>query len=260
MTITGATRIFPIIGHPVAGVFSPPAYNSYFENKGLDVRMIGLDIPPQALDAFWQLLRASPGIIGCSVTYPHKQAAFAEVDGMTPRAARLGALNTIRCTGDGRLMGEATDGLALSAAISEAGVDLAGRTAHIIGAGGGAGMAITDALCEQGIGGLILSERAPDRRAALNTLLDKHWRSVPIADPDAEADILINATTLGKADSDPLPFPSEVIRRAGLVCDAVTAPDDTALIAMARAAVATVVTGNDMGAGQLAAQLGFLGL
>ena len=57
--------------------------------------MFGLDLEPAALDGFWKVLRGSSNMLGCSITYPHKQAAFDAVDGMTDRAARLGALNTI---------------------------------------------------------------------------------------------------------------------------------------------------------------------
>ena len=49
------------------------------------------------------MLRHSPSLIGCSVTYPHKQVAFDAVDHRTGRAERLGALNTIRRELDGSL-------------------------------------------------------------------------------------------------------------------------------------------------------------
>lgn len=259
MTITGATRIFPIIGFPVAGVFSPPAFNAYFDRREIDAAMIGLDIAPAGLDAFWTLLRNSPNLLGCSITYPHKQAAFRAVDAMTDRAARLGALNTIRRDVDGRLVGEATDGLAMLRAIRRTGIDCRGRHARIVGAGGGAGLAIIDCLCENGIAALSLEETDAARRAALVNLLAQHWPAVEIRDGTG-SDILINATTLGKSALDPVVFRADEIENSLLVCDVVTGKIDTALIAAAKQADKLHVDGGAMGAEQIPVQIEFLGL
>jgi shikimate dehydrogenase len=258
--ITGTTKLFPIIGFPVAGVFSPPAFNARFEKHSLNVVMFAMDIAPDGLDAFWNVMRNSTNMIGCSVTYPHKQAAFQAVDGMTDRAARLGALNTIRRNADGSLTGEATDGLAMMSAISRTGVKIAGKTAHVLGAGGGAGMAIVDAVCQAGIRRLVIGETDTQRHLALRQLLSQHWPDVEVTEGNDPADILVNATTLGKRSSDPFPFSSLAIKSAFLCCDVVTASSGTAFALMTRDAGVPLVDGNAMGAGQLDAQLGFLGL
>ncbi|MBD1546974.1 shikimate dehydrogenase family protein [Roseibium aggregatum] len=260
MPITGATRLFPIIGHPVSGVFSPPAFNALFQKKNIDAVMVGLDIEPAALDGFWQVLRGSSNMLGCSITYPHKQAAFDAVDGMTDRAKRLGALNTIRREPDGRLTGDATDGLAMVSTIAGTGIEIRSKTAWITGAGGGAGKAIIDAFSEQGIGRLILEEIDPARCEAALRLVRDHWPKVEISDTLDDAQVLVNATTLGKSEKDPLPFPEAAIAKAELCCDVVTASGDTAFVQAAKAAGKTVVDGSGMGAGQLDVQLGFLGL
>ena len=116
MQITGKTKVLPIIGHPISGVFSPRAFNFSFQERGLDVVMVPMDVPVTGVKGLWELLRASSNMIGCSVTYPHKQAAFAAMDDCTQRAARLKAVNTVRCE-NSQLIGDATDGLAMCAAI-----------------------------------------------------------------------------------------------------------------------------------------------
>lgn len=259
MKITGATQLFPIIGFPVSGVFSPPAFNAAFEARGIDAVMVGLDIAPTGVDAFWTLLRNSPNLLGCSITYPHKQAAFRAVDSMTDRASRLGALNTIRRDKDGRLIGEATDGLAMLSAIGKAGLDCRGRHARIVGAGGGAGLAIIDCLCENGIAALTLEETDATRRSALMNLLGHHWPEVEISQ-SGRADILVNATTLGKSPLDPMMFLPEEISAATLICDVVTGKTDTAQISAARQAGRRFVDGSAMGAEQIPVQLDFLGI
>ncbi len=256
--IRGSTEVIPIIGHPVSQVFSPPAFNAAFASDGLDCAMIPLDVPPQALDAFWAILRASPNMAGCSVTYPHKRAAFDAVDSHTPRAARLGALNTVRCEG-GQLIGDATDGVAMCAAIGAAKVNITGRSAVIVGAGGGAGIAIVDALCENGIRSISLIETHADRLNALKSFMRTNWADVDVDFAVRPSDIAINATALGKNEGDDCPFQDEVLAGAKIVGDVVTHPTGTRLSRAALAFKLHFVSGEDMGRCQLAAQRGFWG-
>ena len=148
----------------------------------------------------------------------------------------------------------------MCSAIAGTGYDIRGKTAWITGAGGGAGLAIIDALCEQGISGLILEEIDPARREAALRLVRDHWPEVEISETPGEAQVLVNATTLGKSEKDPLPFPEAVIARAELCCDVVTISGETAFVQAAKRAGKAVVDGSAMGAGQLDVQLGFLGL
>jgi shikimate dehydrogenase len=254
--IKGSTEIIPIIGHPVSQVFSPPVFNAAFARDGLDCAMIPLDVPPHALDAFWAILRASPNMAGCSVTYPHKRAAFDAVDRHTPRVARLGALNTVRFE-DGQLLGDATDGVAMCAAIVAAGEKITGRSAVIVGAGGGAGIAIVDALCENGIRSLSLIETHDERLKALKSFMKVNWADVDVGFAIRPSDIAINATTLGKSEGDDCPFEDDVLAGAKIVCDVVTSPTGTQLGCAATAFNLPFVSGEDMGRCQLAAQRGF---
>lgn len=257
MPITGTTQIFPIIGSPVSGVFSPPAFNLLFQDRGLDIVMVPMDIPAAGIGTFWDLLRSSGNMIGCSVTYPHKQAAFSVMDDCTPRAARLGAVNTVRCE-NGRLIGDSTDGLAMCAAIDATGIPIKDSVVHIIGAGGGAGIAIVDALCERGIGEMILDETDPARAQSVKDLLAKFWPDVTVSEVPKQASILINATTLGKSRADALPFREEDITSAALVCDVVTSETSTKLCEAAASRDIATVSGHQMGQGQLDVQLAFL--
>ena len=101
--------------------------NARFQALQLDAHMIPMEIPANALDDFWKMLRASKSFLGCSIIYPHKRAAFAAADRMTERAKRLGAINTIRGHPDGRLEGDSTDGLAALGALQRAGFEICGR-------------------------------------------------------------------------------------------------------------------------------------
>lgn len=260
MEITGKTWSFPIIGHPVDEVFSPPAYNRWFRENDVDCRMLALDLAPQAVARFLSLIRASPSFIGCSVTHPFKQAAFAQVDSLTARASRVGAVNTIRRDGGGKLSGDATDGRAMVEAIEALGGSICGNSALVLGAGGGAGRAIADALCESGVARLCLLDTDPGRLRTAERNVLGNWPDVPTSTTREEAAILINATTLGKAGDDSMPFASDQILGADMVCDVVTRRGRTRLVERALELDRMVISGPDMGMAQLGPQLGFLGL
>lgn len=260
MEFTGTTQLVPIIGRPVETVFSPPAFNRWFSARDLDVRMVALDVAPEALGAFITVLRSSQSLLGCSITYPHKQAAFDICHHRTDRARRLGALNTMRRLPDGTLSGDATDGLAMITAIQTTGQTVAGKSALVLGAGGGAGQAIADALCAAGIARLCLVDIDAARQAQVTQTLRSHWPAMRISNTPGAHDILVNATVLGKSAEDPLPFAPALIETAEIICDVITGDGDTPLVDRARGLGKRVVTGSDMGRGQLEPQLRFLGL
>ena len=62
---------------------------------------------PRRLAELAACLRAGE-LNGLNVTIPHKQAILAHLDGLTPLAQRLGAVNTLYMEG-GRLLGDNTD-------------------------------------------------------------------------------------------------------------------------------------------------------
>ncbi len=255
--VTGGTRLFPIIGNPVDRVVSPPSVNSWFGENGVDAVMTPIGIAAAALPAFWTLLRSSPTFLGCSVTFPHKQAACRAVDVRTERACRLGAINTVRRNPDGTLAGEATDGLATCAAIQAAGIDLRGGSVRIVGAGGGAGLSIVDALCEAGVAELALEEIDARRLKVAMGLVRNHWPNVRMTESSIAAEILINASTLGMRAGDAVPFARDEVRRAICVCDIIVLPDSP-LVQLAGICGTAVIDGPAVGKRQVGFQMNFI--
>jgi len=175
--------------------------------------VVPMNIPASHMTSFWDVLRASHTFLGCSVTYPHKQSAYTQVDTMTARATRLGALNTVRREADGSLCGDATDGAALLRAIA-----INGACVQIMGAGGGAGRAIIDALCDAGAAQLILNDADDTRLAQTVSLVQQFWPNTLLGGAGC-ADILIDATPNGKnASAAPL-FAPKVVSACKVVCD-----------------------------------------
>ncbi|MGL5977158.1 MAG: shikimate dehydrogenase, partial [Aeromonas sobria] len=104
-----------------------------------------------AVDEFSDTLHSffAGGGTGCHVTVPFKEQAFALVDRLSPRAKRAGAVNTIKLTDDGVLLGDNTDGAGLVADLKAHGVTLAGSRILLLGAGGAARGALAPLLAEQ---------------------------------------------------------------------------------------------------------------
>lgn len=263
MQITGTTRCYPILGHPIAQVRTVPAINAYFAAQAIDAVMFPMEIAPERIDAVLEEMRGWSNCGGASVTVPHKQAAFRACDRSSPRAARVGAVNIIRRDPDGTLVGDMTDGLAFVEALSANGIAIAGRRILVAGAAGGAGAAIVDALCAGGPAAVFLVDPAADRLAALAGRLAADFPAVEVArgwPADARVDLAVNASPVGMRPDDPLPIDLERLAPGTPVCDVITKPAMTRLLVEAARRGHPVQTGNEMADVQLAFQMRHLGL
>ncbi|MFK5979442.1 MAG: shikimate dehydrogenase [Rhizobiaceae bacterium] len=263
MTITGKTVCYPLIGHPIGQVRTPPVINDWFVENGMDATMFAMDVPPAGVEGFFQLLKRWRNCGGCSVTVPHKQAAFSSVNVLTPRAKRVGSVNIIRRENDGRLIGDMTDGVAFVAALKLKGQQLTGAKILLAGAGGGAGAAIADAICEEGIATLSLIEPNADRLERIRSLLQDNYSKIRLDNASSETDgydLAINASTLGMKKSDPLPFNPALVKAGGTVADVVTKPEITPLLVEAQKCHLKIQTGNEMAYAQLEFQMRHLEL
>ncbi len=126
-----------VFGHPVRHSKSPFIHTLFARQTQQELEY-GLAEP--AVKEFATSLRDffAQGGKGCNVTVPFKEQAFALVDRLSPRARRAGAVNTIKLTDDGVLLGDNTDGAGLVADLKAHGVALAGSRILLLGAGGAA--------------------------------------------------------------------------------------------------------------------------
>lgn len=262
MTITGRTRCFPLIGFPVDQVRSPPGINAWFAEQGIDAVMFGMDIAPDAVEAFFAVLRDWNNCGGCSVTVPHKQATFQAMDDVSERARRIGAVNIVRREAGGRLVGDMTDGLAFVEALKQKRGPLEGSVVALFGGGGGAGAAIADSLCGEGIAEICIVEPNGERRRRVAAVLSDRYPDVRISDaPGTRAfDVAINASPLGMHSQDSLPFDVGIVKEGGIVADVVTKPEITPLIVAAKQSGRRTQTGIEMADAQLRFQMHHLAL
>lgn len=260
--LTGTSRFYAIIGHPIAQVRSPTVFNGFVAEHDMDAAMVAMDIVPDAVDSFFTMLKGWENCGGVGVTVPHKQAALANCDEVSDRAKRIGACNIVQRTSDGRLIGDMTDGPGFLSALAKHGVTVGGKRFVLIGAGG-AGSAIAHAVADNGAKRLAVIDIDAKRRETLLTNLRGHYPDVEItheAGDPAKIDILANATPMGMCVDDPLPFPLEDIRSDTMVADAVTKPPMTQFLATAKAKGCTIQQGNEMADAQQPMFLEILGV
>jgi shikimate dehydrogenase len=249
--ISGKTRLLALIGHPVEHSLSPAMHNASFATGGLDYVYVALDVKPEDLPSAVRGA-AALGFRGFNVTMPHKRAILPLLDDVDEGALISGAVNTV-VVENSTLRGYNTDGGGLVEACREAGIELAGTRVLLLGAGGVAA-AIALAFGCEGMGELRIANRSVEHAIELrDKLRGAGLKKVEVYPPDApdqaarEAEVIVNATSLGMKDGDPLPILVEHLDEGRVVCDAVYRPGrDTALIREARKRGARVVTGERM--------------
>jgi len=219
----GRFKVF-LVGKGIAYSRSPDMHNAAFRALGLDWTYELLDLEPAGLAKAVAGLRA-PDVRGANVTIPYKQAVMGQLDGVDPEAMRSRAVNTI-VNDSGRLAGSNTDVAAIRAAVDELGVKPRGATVVILGAGGAAR---ATAVALEGAH-LTFASRHPDD-------VDVPGHVVAWDDPNLptlthSADLLVNATPLGRRDE--MPLRPAALPRSGAVIDLVYVSGGTPLVRKAR--------------------------
>jgi len=259
--INEETELYGVIGCPVGHSMSPAIHNAAFTAVGINAAYVPLLIEPGAEDfnRFLDAVLARPWLNwrGLSVTIPHKHNAmeFVGEENCDPLAVRIGAINTITISPDGKVRGDNTDYAGAIDAICDTmeitREDLAGREVAVLGAGG-AGRAIVAALTHYKAKTTIYNrtvsrgEELAEEFGAAACGLD--------ALATMNAEIVINCTPIGmhpKVDASPLEKIPETVK---VVFDTIYNPIRTKLLAAAGNAGCLTVTGLDMFVNQAVAQ------
>jgi shikimate dehydrogenase len=249
--ISGRTRVLALIGQPVGHSLSPAMHNAAFAEDGLDFVYVCLDVDPEALPAAVLGLKALK-FRGFNVTMPHKRAVVPLVDGLDDGARVSGAVNTVVIDASG-MRGYNTDGGGMVMACEEAGIELSGKSVLLLGSGGTAS-AIAVAFCKTGVSDLHIANRDTEHAARLQDKLRLTGMegisvgSLASLEHDApDADVIVNATSLGMKEGDSLPLPPEYVQRGRAICDVVYRPGkETPLVRLAQERGVRVVAGGRM--------------
>jgi shikimate dehydrogenase len=245
--LSGATRLFPIIGDPVRYVESPMRLTRTFTERGYNGICVPMQVPADDLDTVMAGLTAARNVDGILVTMPHKFTAFAHCATSSERARMLGVVSVVRRNPDRSWDGDMLDGLAFVKAQQDHGAQPDGARVLLLGAGG-AGSAIAIALLQAGVGELIIHDADASRAATLLRLLtDLGPGRVSAGAPDPTGcDMVCNATPMGMEDGDPLPVDPALLTASMFVGDVIAGHGVTPLLQAAEAAGCQTANGAHM--------------
>lgn len=235
--ITGTTRLFAVLGDPVAQVQAPAMLNPLFVRLGVDAVLVPVHATPERLAEVVRGLQAIGNLDGLLITVPHKIEARALADELSPSVEISGSTNAMRREPDGRWYAENFDGTGFVEGLKAEGRSPHGKRVSLVGAGG-AGGAIAAAVLQAGAGHLSVCDHDGRKLDALVSRLAQRWpgRVTGAATPELEAvDIAVNATALGLRADDPLPFDPAALPPGTVVADVIMKPRETPLLRAAAA-------------------------
>jgi shikimate dehydrogenase len=247
MTSLGLRRAC-VVGWPVAHSRSPLIHGHWLARYGVEGSYGRAAVRPEEGADFLRNLR-DQGYIGCNVTIPHKQTAFAVADETLPAARAAGAANTLWYDG-GRLMADNTDGSGFVSNVRATVPDLAfeGAVVSLLGSGGAA-RGIVHALLEAGVGEIRLFNRTRGRADALAGAFGARVKAFDWGERDDRSrgtSLLVNTTPLGMHSTEALEMDLDVLDRNCVVADIVYVPLETPLLAAARGRGLATVDGLGM--------------
>lgn len=253
-------RYAGVMGWPVDHSKSPALHEYWLKHYGIKGSYVRLPVKPKELRSALRSL-AGKGFAGVNLTVPHKEAALDLVDEVSNDARRIGAVNTIFVSDDGRLHATNTDayGFISNLQTSEPNFDLKAGPAVVLGAGGAA-RAVCVALQDAGVPEVRLVNRTLSRAENVAQNLGGKIKAVSWGEGACQlrdAALLVNTTILGMSGQPSLNIDLAKFGDDGVVTDVVYSPLETPLLASARARGLRTVDGLGMLLYQ--AQAGFEG-
>jgi shikimate dehydrogenase len=234
--IDTATRLYGVIGDPIAHSLSPVMQNAAFRQTGQNAVYLAFHVTdlPGAIAGFRAM-----HLGGLSVTIPHKVPIMDLLDDIDPAAREIGAVNTI-VNKNGILCGYNSDSPGATGALLEK-TTINGKRVAIIGAGGAARAMAHGIRINGGAFTIVNRSEARGRQLADEMAGD----FCPLNEfRDTGFDILINTTSVGMSpDMDGMPVARECLNPAMTVMDIVYNPLETRLLREAREIGCTVVNG-----------------
>ena len=232
------TRVYGVIGNPVAHSLSPLLHNTGFVICRINA--VYLPFLVHDLRDFLASIRRL-GIAGFSVTLPHKERILRHLRDCDEFAAKIGAVNTVTVRG-GKLYGCNTDYQGVLQPL-ERRMRLSGRRVLIFGAGGAA-RAAAFALSRAGAAVCLCSRRPEQARALTRAIKGEAIARRHIA--ESRFDVIINATPIGmQPHVNQSPLEARELN-CGIVFDLVYRPMQTRLLRLAARRGIKTISGIEM--------------
>jgi shikimate dehydrogenase len=235
-SVNGATRLYGTIGDPIRQLRLTAMMPQIFAAAGLNAVWLPFEGNAELLPLLLDGLAKIRNFAGLTVTTPHEAAVLRLLGRATRRAEAAGSANLVRRERDGALAGDNVDGTGFVRGLEAQGHRLRGASVWVVGLGA-VGGAIAGALCEAGVGRLLLTEIQRARIDATIDRLSRHYPDIPVAEvatPPKGIHVAVNATPLGLRPEDPLSFDPLVLSPDVVIADVIMTPAETPLLHHAR--------------------------
>jgi len=248
MSVTQRSPRAGVIGYPISHSKSPIIHGAWLQRYGVQGEYTAIEVRPEKLESF--LRNASrEGFVGVNATIPHKEAALALADEVTPLARRIGAANTISFEGD-RILADNTDAFGFLENLKDGAPNWRADSgpAVVLGAGGAA-RAVVAALIDAGAPELRLANRT---RSRAETLAMDIGGPISVIDWPVAAEAMdgaatiVNTTSLGMKGQPPLEIDLSAAPDDALATDIVYVPLITPFLERAQARGLRIVDGLGM--------------
>lgn len=236
MSIDSSTTLYCLIGNPIDKSLSPLIHNEMFRIFGKNSIYLAFNIEENKLRDVIDGFKAI-NVKGFNVTIPFKKTIIRYLDGLSPEAEILGAVNTVK-NQDGKLIGYNTDGEGFYKTLRNNNIDVKDKNILLLGAGGAAyGIGIT--LSTKGIKSIYIANRTREKAVNLEKEIKKINPNISTSIGDLslreinkkDIDIIINATSIGMYPLENLsPIELNGFDKKTIVYDIVYKPRETKLI------------------------------
>jgi len=240
MYINWNTSLYCLIGNPVDKSLSPIIHNEIFKILEKNAVYLSFNIENNKLRDAIEGFKAI-NVKGFNVTVPFKKTIIQYLDGLSPEAKTLKAVNTVK-NENGLLIGYNTDGEGFYKTLLDNGIEIKNKNILLLGAGGAA-FAIGITLSTKEINGIFIANRTKEKAVFLENEIKKLNKNVITCADDLklenvkkeDIDIIINATSIGMYPMEKMsPIELKGFKENTVVYDIVYKPKETKLIKEAK--------------------------
>lgn len=259
LRITGATRLYAILGDPIVQVRSPEVYTERFAAANVNAVLVPALVPAERFDQVIPALMALGNLDGLLVTAPFKARMLPFASRLGATAKCIGAVNALRREVGGSWTGDMFDGAGFVRGVERKGERIRGRRVLMFGAGG-AGSAIACALAGAGVKSIGIVDPDARRVEALAEALRNAFPNCDLTaatSKSADVDMIVNASPVGMRRGDGMPSDIGPLSADTLVGDVVISESPTPLIQHGLRHGCRCVNGHDMHSGQIEAIMRF---
>ena len=241
MKIDGYTRLAAVVANPIKHSISPFIHNSAFEATNTNGVYLAWEVDAAELAETVANIRRYQ-MYGINLSMPHKEQVIPYLDQLSEEACLIGAVNTV-VNREGTLIGYNTDGKGFFKSLPS--FKISKKRLVLLGAGGAAKAILAQAILDgvSQISVFVRSSSMEKTRPYLEKIQNATGFRVDLfaledvqdlQDSITQADLLVNATSVGMdGSSQPIPT-SIVLPDKLLVADVIYQPFETPFLKWAR--------------------------